>query len=239
MMGRRALVLQHMADDDLCFFEQLLLEDGFEIDTVHLYKGETVGALDGHDLMICLGGAMDVWQTDDHPWLVEEIATIRHWVGDLGRPYIGICLGHQLLAQAMGGEIGMAKTGEVGLNHVRVDPTVKHGFLAGLSGELPVMQWHHAEVTSLPDGVQLLASSDSTKVQAIAVGDHALGVQFHFEWTLDRVRNWPPGWLDALERELGEGAHARVIADAEPHMDAYNAMARRIYNNFKRVTGLS
>ncbi|NNE23998.1 MAG: type 1 glutamine amidotransferase [Rhizobiales bacterium] len=234
----RALVFQHMFDDDLCYFDELLRADGFSIDTVHLYDGQAVPALADYDLMMVLGGAMDAWQTDEHPWLIGEQDAIREWVDGRAKPFIGICLGHQLLATSLGGSVGQASATEVGLNHMRIDPESDHEFFAGLSGEYPVMQWHHAEIKDVPDGAHVLASSAMTEVQALAVGDHALGVQFHFEWTLDRVRSWPEGWLEALNKELGEGAHGRVIADATPHMAGINQMARTIWGNFKRVNRL-
>jgi len=234
----KALILQHMHDDDLCYFDELLRQDGFSIDTVHLYDGQEIPALDGYDVMMVLGGAMDVWQTEDYPWLVHEQDVIREWVSQRAKPFIGICLGHQLLATSLGGSVGQANGTEVGLHRMQIDPGAGHEFFAGLSGEYPVMQWHHAEIKDVPDGARVLASSAITDVQALAVGDHALGVQFHFEWTMERVRNWPQDWLDALQRELGEGAHDRVIADAAPHMAGINEMARTIYGNFKRVNGL-
>lgn len=233
----RALIFQHMFDDDLCYFDELLRADGFSIDTVHLYDGQAIPALDGYDLMMVLGGAMDVWQSDEHPWLIPEQQAIREWVGERAKPFIGICLGHQLLATSLGGTVGQADGAEVGLNHMRIAPEMDHEFFAGLSGEYPVMQWHHAEIKDVPDGARVLASSAMTEAQALAVGDHALGVQFHFEWTIERVRSWPAGWLDALNKELGEGAHDKVIADAAPHMAGINQMARMIYGNFKRVNG--
>ena len=234
----QALILQHMHDDDLCYFDELLRQDEFSIDTVHLYDGQEIPALDGYDLMMVLGGAMDVWQTEDYPWLVHEQDVIREWVSERAKPFIGICLGHQLLATSLGGSVGQANGTEVGLHRMQIDPDADHEFFAGLSGGYPVMQWHHAEIKDVPDGARVLASSAITDVQALAVGDHALGVQFHFEWTMERVRNWPQDWLDALQRELGEGAHDRVIADAAPHMAGINEMARTIYGNFKRVNGL-
>ena len=238
MMSKRALVFQHMHDDDLCFFEELLRADGFSIDKVHLYEGQEPVASDGHDLLIVLGGAMDVWQTEEYPWLVAEQQTIREWVRDRAKPYIGICLGHQLLASSLGGEVGQAEATEVGLNHVTIDDDKQHGFFDGISGTVPVMQWHHAEVQKVPDEAEVFASSPVTAVQALAVDEHALGVQFHFEWTLERVRNWPPDWLEALERTLGDGAHDRVVAAAAPHMPAFNRMAQTMWSNFKRLNNL-
>ncbi len=227
-----------MSDDDPGCFTELLGGDGFSIDIAHLYDGQAIPDLAGYDLLMVLGGAMDVWQVDEYPWLIAEQEAIFEWAGKRARPFIGICLGHQLLASALGGTVGPAAHSEVGQHSITIAGDVEHAFIAGLADEHPVMQWHHAEVTDPPEGAKVLASSDAAAIQMLAVGEHALGVQFHFEWTLEVIRNWPQSWLDALRRKLGEGAHARVIADAEKHMPGIVEMRRTIYENFKRANGL-
>jgi GMP synthase-like glutamine amidotransferase len=102
------------------------------------------------------------------------------------------------------------------------------------------MQWHLAEVSRPPDDARVLARSADTAVQAMAVDAHALGVQFHCEWTLESMRGWAgiDGWVPALEAHLGPGGHQRLIASAAPHMPAIDAMTERLYRNFTRASGL-
>ncbi len=235
-MAKRALILQHMHDDGPGRFDRMLRDDGYALDVVHVDR-QDIPALGAYDLMLVLGGAMNVWQEAEHPWLTAEKQAIAEWAGARARPYIGICLGHQLLADALGGEVGEAEKAEIGLHHVTIAEDHEHPFFEGVWGRQAVMQWHGAEITKVPEGATVLASSPATEVQSIAVGDHALGVQFHFEWTLDWIKNWPADWLEALVRAKGEGAHEAVIADATPHMDGFGAMSERIYSNFKAVTG--
>lgn len=234
-MSKRCLILQHMTTDGPGRFADLLRADGYSLQTVHVYR-EDIPPLGGYDLMLVLGGAQDTWQTDEHPWLVGEKEAIREWAGQRARPFIGICLGHQLLADALGGSVGMASEREIGVHTIDLHDDAEHPFFRGVSGRQTVLQWHHAEVKTIPDGARALASSPTTRVQALAVGDHALGVQFHFEWTLKWMRAWPEDWVDILEKRKGAGAHERLLADAAPHMDAFGAMSETIYRNFTAIT---
>ncbi len=238
-MSKRALILQHLSDDGPGRFGDLLSKDGFAIDTVHVHDGQDVPDLGRYDLMFALGGAMEVWEEAEHPWLVAEKEAIREWVGKRAKPFIGICLGHQLLADAMGGSVVKAEHKEVGLHEITYQGPEGHPFSDGLSGTHKVMQWHLSRVDRLPEGGTVLASSDTTDVQMMAVGEHALSVQFHFEWTLDGIKGWEGGWLRALQRELGDDAHPSVIRDAERHMPAIGEMTETIYRNFKRANGIS
>jgi GMP synthase-like glutamine amidotransferase len=103
------------------------------------------------------------------------------------------------------------------------------------------MQWHHAEVKSIPAGADVLASSPDAAVQAIAIDEHALGLQFHAEFSPQTVALWEslPNYIAALEAELGAGAYDRVRGEALPLMPRMGQMTRKIYENFKRASGLS
>jgi GMP synthase-like glutamine amidotransferase len=240
-VSRKVVVFKHMEGDTPGQLSGLFAAEGFGVETVELYRGEPIPALDRYDLMLVLGGAMHAWEEADHPWLTAEKQAIREWVGDRAKPYFGICLGHQLLADALGGEVGLAASPEIGVHEIAVDPAAAgHPFCAGLAGRHMAMQWHLTEVTRLPDGARALAASAGVEVQAMAVDRHALGVQFHCEWTLETIRNWAAvdGWVAALERHLGAGGHDRLLASAAPHMAAIAALTERLYDNFARASGL-
>lgn len=214
---------------------------GYEVDVVDLYCGQSIPALDRYDLMLVLGGPMHAWEEEDFPWLAAEKLAIREWVGERAKPYVGICLGHQLLADALGGEVALAASPEIGVYEVAHDEAAAgHPFFAGLAGRHMLMQWHLAEVKRLPAGAEALAASAGTLVQAMAVDRHALGVQFHCEWTLRSIRGWAlvDGWVPALERHLGAGGHGRLLASAAPHMPAIDAMTKRLFANFAHASGL-
>jgi GMP synthase-like glutamine amidotransferase len=231
---KRVLVFQHMDHDTIGRFADFFAEDSYIPHAVRLWEGQRIPSLGDFDFLFVLGGAQDVWETEKHPWLAEEKEAIREWVADRAKPYIGVCLGHQLLADALGGRVGKARSSEVGVHSIAISETTSGDPLfGGLAGEHQVMQWHHAEVQEVPAEARVLASSSTTEVQALAIDEHAVGLQFHAEFTPQTVASWQsmPSYIAALEAALGTGAYERVVRDAYPMLPQMGMLARRIYDN--------
>lgn len=146
-----------------------MARDGIAWDAVELDEGEGIPAFDDYAALIVMGGPMDVWQTDRFPWLETEIKAIREWVIDYQRPYFGFCLGHQLLAKALGGDVGVARRPEIGVMPVEItEAGTASSLLENVPAEFQCLQWHSAEVTRLPEGAEVLCSSPACHVNAIS-----------------------------------------------------------------------
>ncbi|MDP6573412.1 MAG: type 1 glutamine amidotransferase [Rhodospirillales bacterium] len=231
----RFLVFQHIDVEHPGIFRDFMDEDGIGRDTVELDEGEPIPGLDGYDALIVMGGPMDTWEEDAHPWLVPEKKAIGRWVEKIGKPFLGVCLGHQLLADSVGGGVARMAEPEVGICDValteegRADPLFR-----GLGPILGCLQWHGAEVSPLPAGAVVLASNPACAVQALRVGAAAYGLQFHGEITAETVPDWGkiPAYREALESIMGVSAQERLERDAAARLPEFNSAARVLYENF-------
>jgi GMP synthase-like glutamine amidotransferase len=233
-MIRRALAFQHMDDEPPGLFGSFLAEEGAELDVVMLHRGEAIPSLAPYDFLLVMGGAMDVWETTQYPWLQDEIAAVREWTWTRNRPFMGVCLGLQLLAKALGGEVGLARAPEVGFGKVDLNALgLGHPMMRGLSPSFKVMQWHHAEVTRVPAGAEVLASSQVSPVQIMSVGQDILATQFHGELTPALIDRWAhiPQYLEWLEQAMGPKAYDRVKAQSKPQMPKIERMGRIMFRN--------
>ena len=237
----RLLVFQHIDCEHPGMLRTFLEEDAVAWDAVELDQGETIPDLDPYDALWVMGGPMDVWEEEAHPWLIPEKQAIRTWVRDLGRPFLGICLGHQLLADALGGCCGPQRPPEIGICDVELtDAGSEDPIFAGMPRRQRCLQWHSVQVEVLPEESVVLASSSICRVQAMRVGPNAWSLQYHVEVEPDTVDNWAviPAYRSALDATLGPGAVDEMREQATRRMIEFNRNTRQLYQNFRRASGL-
>jgi len=228
------LVLQHINIEHPGIFLKFMKEDNIKIDTIELDENEEIPNLDPYDAMIVMGGPMDTWQEETYPWLKPEKEAINKFVCVNKKPYLGLCLGAQLLSEAIGGKVRKMKTPEIGVLKVSIEDN--KSLFSGLNKELKVLQWHSYEAYDLPSNANLLASSSECKVQAFS-SNNAFGLQFHVEQTNKTVPEWAcvPEYKSALENTLGQNALEKFKKDVEENLIVFNNSAKIIYNNFKKI----
>jgi len=237
----KILILQHIKIEDPGFIKDLMIKDGAELTTIELDEGETIpNDLSTFDAMFCMGGPMDTWMEKEHPWLVDEKKAIKEFVVDLKKPYLGFCLGCQLLGEVIGGKVAKTNNPEIGMLNINFSENKKNDPLFSKFPEkITSLQWHSYEVQGLKknENVTLLASSPETKYQIFKYQSHAYGIQFHIEVKDTTVSEWGcvPEYKSALERQLGDNALQKFDEEAKIHMPNLNKYSKILYQNFKKL----
>ncbi|MGQ0811018.1 MAG: type 1 glutamine amidotransferase [Nitrospiraceae bacterium] len=220
----RAVCLQHVAFEGLGAFAAGLARRGVAIERCLVPKAGL--PTDPGDLLIVMGGPMSV--NDSDPWIAEETAFIRSAML-ANRPVLGICLGSQFMAKALGATVFPGRAPEIGMTPIRLSDDGKEDPVFGaLSESFDVFEWH-GEIFDLPKDCVPLARSEVAPLQAFRYGSHAYGVLFHLEMEQTGIealcRECVP---DLIKTKL---TARQVITTAVPHLPALHGMADRLLDH--------
>jgi GMP synthase-like glutamine amidotransferase len=229
----RVLVLQHISCEHPGAFSEVMRERGVEAVAIELDEGEALLDWREFDALLVMGGPMGAVDDAEHPWLALEKRLVRDAV-EAGRPFLGVCLGVQLLAAALGAPVQTLDRAEVGLLPVELTPEGRADPLfAGIEEPLLTLQWH-GDTYELPDGAVRLARSPLVENQAFRWGERAYGIQFHLEVTAEMVRQWAevPAYRSSLAATLGETEGSAFLAEAEGRTEEMHHAARQLFANW-------
>jgi len=222
------VVFQHVGFEGLGSFEAVISDAGYGIETIRAptYRGAGP-TLERGDLLVVLGGPVGANEESDFPFLSVEIDCIRRAL-DADARVLGICLGAQLLARALGAAVRPARVKEIGYAPLTLTDAGHASPLRALDG-VPVLHWH-GDTFDIPDGGRLLASTQDCQNQAFAVGEQALGLQFHAEADSDDIGRWIVGHIVEL-RAAGVDL-SRLRADAARHGTSLIRAARELLGDW-------
>ena len=182
------IAIQHVLFENLGTFEEVLKKRGFEI-RFHQAGVDLPEPSDflASDLAVILGGPIGANDEADYPFIADELKLAESRIGS-GKPILGICLGAQLIARAMGAKVYPNKEKEICWSPLSLSAEGLNSPLKHLS-EAFVLHWH-GDTFDLPEGSALLASTQATKNQAFQIGKHVLALQFHPEADCRRLEQW-------------------------------------------------
>ncbi|MEJ2087687.1 MAG: type 1 glutamine amidotransferase [Gammaproteobacteria bacterium] len=202
----RAHYLQHVPFEGLGSIEPWLLDSGYDITCTRLFARVHLPEPEAIDLLIVMGGPMSVNDEREHPWLVAEKRFIRTVI-EAGKPTLGVCLGAQLMAAALGGEVYPNPVKEIGWLPIQAERQA-HEATFRFPDEIVVFHWH-GDTFTLPPGAVRLARSAVCENQAFQLGSRVLGLQFHLETTPESARALAENCRD----ELLPGEHIQSEAE--------------------------
>jgi GMP synthase (glutamine-hydrolysing) len=193
MPQKTALIIRHVPIEGIAGYRAPIEAAGYALDRIDV-SDPCFSQIDlaEPDLLIMMGGPMSVYDHDSHAWIACQLRRLRRRL-DADRPTLGVCLGAQMIAAAMGAHVHAGPTKEVGMHPVHVHANALHGPLRHLIG-VPVLHWHRDTFT-LPEGTELLASSHVYPHQAFRRGNTVLALQCHAEMGVDpRFEAWLEQW---------------------------------------------
>ncbi len=182
--------------------------------------------------VVILGGPMNVYEEDRYPFLREEDLFIKEVI-QRGKAILGICLGAQLMAKALGARVSRAPLKEIGWYDVSLTKVgAEDPFFCKLPKTFPVFQWHE-DTFEIPHAGKLIATSNPVSHQAFRYGENAYGLQFHLEVTEDMIRDW----MTTYEEEFDESKtpllpKLKILSETEKKIGTYKERGRNFFKNF-------
>lgn len=227
---KRVLFVQHGFEDGPGLFAKVMADSGVTLEVVHPWRGERMPThLDNFEGLALGGGSMSAYEGDQLPYLKDEMALIRT-ARTLGKPVLGMCLGAQLMANALGGLVYANKEKEIGFFEVTFTAAAETDPLwHGLTAPFSPAHWH-GDTFRLPEGAIRLASSALTANQLFVMDENLYGFQFHLEFDLPTVGEMLKGDADYLKANGVDPQE--MLRQATEHLPKVEALARKVFGRW-------
>lgn len=212
---KSVLIVQHAQHEHPAAVRRALESQGIQTLWLHPYRGEEFPRIDHISGMISLGGPMSANDEGEHPWIAKECRLLRESV-EAGLPTVGICLGAQMMARALGGKVERHEKYELGWFPIELNEAGKDDPILGSVGEVPMVYHWHGDTFHLPPQATLLASSKACARQAYRINERVYGFQFHPEADHQLVHEWLA--IEGVEEEIldTQKLHGtRTVQDAQ------------------------
>ena len=223
----KVTVLQHEPFEKLGIIADALRSAGVSYEYIRTFEGQPAPRhMTGVDGLIVMGGSMGVYEHHWYPFLLDEIKLIETAIEE-GKPVLGVCLGSQMLATALGARVTKAARKEIGWYPIRLEPDSAGDRLFGGAPSSFIAYHWHGDIFDLPGGARWLASSDLTEHQAFRCGTNAYGLLFHMEATHRIVEDMVNGFADELREEQVDGQ--RILSKATDYLPGLQEIGRRVF----------
>ncbi len=230
------LVIEHVPHERLGAFEPAFAAAGASLRPLRVFEPGARWSLEGVDGVVSMGGPMSAYQEKQHPWIVQELALLQQAV-KAKLPVLGVCLGAQMLAQALGAQVHAAPVKEIGWYPLMREPGADGDPLMAAFGQTEtVFQWH-GDAFQTPKGAVRLASSPLCPEQGFRYGTNAYGLQFHLEVTEAMIRAWmmQPGNRKELAALAGQIDPMAIRRQSPQHLERLGELARHVAGAFVRL----
>jgi GMP synthase (glutamine-hydrolysing) len=225
----RVLCVHQEPDSRLYSLEEPVQARGHELEVWHAYRGDPPPDVEAYGAVFALGGVVHPDQDAEHAWLEPERRLLRDLVS-ADVPTLAICLGGQLLAQALGGRAHRLDAVELGWVQIQRSPEGRRDpLLSAFPDRFPAFEWHQYGFT-VPDGAISLAASPDAPQQAFRFAEHAWGLQFHIEANAETIELWT--WQGREEIDSLGGSRDAILADTERYADEYASQAAELSHRF-------
>jgi GMP synthase-like glutamine amidotransferase len=226
------LIIKHVEIEGPGLIEDCVKEERIPYQILNLESGIHLPKIDDFSAVVILGGPMNVYEEDRYPFLREEDLFIKETI-QRGKAVLGICLGAQLVAKALGAKVTKGAVKEIGWFDVSLTKVgSRDPLFSRLPKTLPVFQWHE-DTFDLPPAGKLIATSNPVPHQAFRYGENAYGLQFHLEVTEEMIREW----MKTYEEEFNGSQtpllpKLKILSETERKIGIYKKRGSEFFRDF-------